>query len=317
MDDERSLKRPLLAPRMRRTTIMLAAALATMFAAGIGVGVTVYNAQRVEHISMPAPEVTVTVPAATPPTIAVNVPAPAPAPDPVVTPVATPTEQPPRPRTPKIWPQCVYVAPGEEDGVCLWDDGFPAISADGRLIASKHIPDDAGRGNPGLEIWFTLATGKVVGRTVVLSPDEFEVDDGTNSAKVARLQKSVYARVAEVQRTLDDGAYRSMARLGQSNFRDTSSDEPASVHTGVYADIGFGGAVRIVDPATNSVIWQHQFGVAGGREPNEDELCGGWGLWSMELWWDEPTRVVLASEWYRTGGCMCSDVPVVEVAHIP
>lgn len=317
MNDEPSLNRPLLATRTRRTMLTVGAALAAMFAGGIGVGLTLHNAPRVERISVAAPPVAVTVPTAAPPTVTVTAPAPLPAPEPP--PVVAPPSEPPRRLTPQLQAYCALSPDGYAPGACEWDDGFPAISADGTLIASKHIPDDGGRGNPGLEIWFVdTATGKTVSTNVILSPDEYMVDDGTNTSKVAKLYERVVARGAKVQQTLDVGAYRTMTFLGRGGQRMTDDGTaPKPVHTTPYADID-NGAVRIVDPATNTVIWQHVFGVAGGSaKDNPDEMCGGWGLWNMEIWWDPTTRIAIADEWYRTGGCMCPDVPVVEVARVP
>jgi hypothetical protein len=317
MNDEPVLNRPLLATRTRRTMLTVGAALATMFAGGIGVGMTLHNAPRVERISVAAPRVTVAVPAAAPPSVTVTAPPPAPAPEPL--PVAAPANEPPRARTPHLWPHCLLVPDGYGQGACDWDDGFPAISADGTLIAHKHIPDDAGRGNPGLEIWFIdAATGKTVSTSVVLSPQEFEADDGTNTSRVAKLHERVTARAAKVQQTLDAGAYRTMAHLGSGGpFNGNEPTPRTTAPTTLYADID-NGSVRIVDPALNTVLWQHTFGVSGGRANDDpDAMCGGWGLWNMDLWWDPTTHVVLAAEWYRTGGCMCSDEGVVEVARVP
>lgn len=317
MNDELSLKRPLLATRTRRTMLTASAVLAAMFAGGIGLGTTLHNAPRVEHISVAAPPVTVTVPTAPPPSVTVTAPPPAPPPEPA--PVVAPANEPPRPLTPHLWSHCLLVPDGYSRGVCEWDDGFPAMSGDGTLIAHKHIPDDGGRGNPGLEIWFIdAATGKTVSTSVVLSPDEYEVDDGTNSGAVTKLYERVTARAAKVQQTLDAGAYRTMAHLGSGGpFNGNEPTTRTTPPSTTYADID-NGSVRIVDPALNRVLWQHTFGVPGGRASDDpDVMCGGWGLWNMDLWWDPTTHVVLAAEWYRTGGCMCSDEGVVEVARVP
>jgi hypothetical protein len=62
------------------------------------------------------------------------------------------------------------------------------------------------------------------------------------------------------------------------------------------------------------VLWRGEFGAAGptrSEPPGSD--CSGWTPWSIALWWDPVTRHVLAAETYRTGGCMCPDVPVETV----
>ncbi len=320
MNDEPALNRPLLAARTRRTMIAVGAALAAMFAGGIGVGMTLRNAPRVEHISVAAPPVAVTVPAAAPPSVTVTAPAPSPPPAPEPAPVVAPSNEPPRRLTPQLQAFCALTAPGYEQGACTWDYGFPAISADGTLIAHKHMPDDPGRGNPGLEIWFVDATtGKTVSTSVILSPEEYEVDDGTNSRKVAKLYERVVARGAKVQQTLDAGAYRTLSHLGSGGpFMGNPAEPRTTKPTTIYADIE-NGATRVVDPATNTVLWQHVFGAVSSPSSvrSEDSMCPVWNLWTMDVWWDPTTRVVFAAETYRTGGCRCSDDPAVEVARIP
>lgn len=319
---ETSLQRPLIVARTRRALVVASVLTGLVFASGILVGATLYNAPRIERISAPAARVTVDVPQVPPPAVSIHV-------QPPTTPEPPAANNPPpskpaipRPRVPHLWPQCVLVSADTVDGACTWDDGFPAISSDGALIASKYVPDDSGRGYPGLSIRFIDATsGKEVKTIVVLSPDEYIENDGTNTKEFERLQKTVASRLAEVERALDDGAYRTMAHLVEGGpFDGTHEESEAAAPTAIYGQIDQSGAARIIDPATNTVIWQHQLGIDDPSPITDDDdggMCPGWGLRMMSLWWDPTTRVVFSTQEYRTGGCMCSDETYEQVARVP
>jgi hypothetical protein len=291
-----------------------------VFVGGILLGATLTNAPRVERISVPAPQITVEVPPLQLPVPTVSVPVIAPE----VTarePAALPT---PRPLSPQLWPQCVFAHGDVAGDVCQWDDGFPAIAASGKRVAMKYgEPDYTGDGESGLWIRFVdVTSGREVRTILVRAPGESIEDTGTNTAAVEKLQKKVAARIAEAQRVLDAGSYRTMTLLSSAGPFDGSADpDPAPPPTKIHADVDASGAVRVVDPATSKVIWQHQFGVASPKAPiTEDDdggTCPGWELRRMSLWWDPTTRVVLSNQEYRTGGCMCSDETVEQFAHVP
>jgi hypothetical protein len=317
--EETPLSRPLLFARTRRALVTASMASGALFAGGMLVGAILHNAPRVERISMAPAQVTVAVPQAAAPAVSVNVPAPV-APAPVVVEPAPTVPPAPRPLVPRLWAQCVDRM-NTSGGVCEWDDGFPAIASDGTLIATKYIPDDGGRGYPGLSIHLLdTATGTIKRSIDVLSPDEYVEDDGTNWTKVQRLRATIAVRLAAAQKLLDDGGYRTMAFLGtteSSNGSETAEAHPIS--SGTYGEVDQSGAVRIIDPTTNSVIWQHQLGVPAPRSITEDDdggMCPGWGLRRMSLWWDPATRFVISSQDYQTGGCMCNDETVEEIAQV-
>lgn len=296
---------------------MVAAAVGAMavFTGGFLVGTSSNNAPRVERIAIPAPQVSVSVPAQPAPMVQVHTPPPAPA-APVVVEKATP---PPRPVAPRLWAQCMALGFKEETPIaCAWDNGLPAISADGTRIATEYVPDDGGRGNPGLTIRLVDArSGRLAREVVIFKPDEYVEDTGDGSPDVVKLRAKIAARVKVAQRVFADGGYRTMAVLGGSGTTG-EPDESTRNPNAIYAEVD-GGAVRVIDPATNTVIWQHELGVPSpwGQEASDTNDCGGWQLLSNHLWWDPTTRVVLARLAYRTGGCMCHDETVERVARIP
>jgi hypothetical protein len=249
-----------------------------------------------------SPEVTVTMPAA---------------PDPVIPPAPTPAK--PRALAPTLDPACVLPAVDEDptapdDGIdlapstCDWDDGFPAISADGSTIVTKFIPDDGGRGNPGLSIRFIdTRTSKLVRDALVLSPDEVD------NADRAKLQAKIAQRASAIQRSLDN--YRALAPLGTNHVGDNAADADT---TKLHAEFA-GEVVRIVDPATATAVWRHDFTRPAPKRsrPAEEDLCGGWIARTISLHHDSSTGYVLATQTYDTGGCMCTSETITTVARIP
>lgn len=302
-----SLIRPELFARTPRNLVI---ALGVATTVGVLLGRALDNAPRVEHISVPAPHVTVEAPQLPAPVVNVSVPMPTPVaePEPVV---PTPAPE-PRSLKPMLLAQCVGAF--DSSDACGWDDGFPAISNDGSVIATKFSMDDGGRGYPNLEVHLRDAnTGKLTRTIQLLSVDEWVED--LESAPAVALRKKIEARVASAQKLLDASNYRAMKFLGR---RDEMLDENSkTVHptSGIYADLD-NGLARLVEPVTNTVIWQHDFTVARATPPDDDEMCGGWNQIGMSLWWDETSRVVLSAQTIRTGGCMCSDDTVETVARI-
>jgi hypothetical protein len=162
--------------------------------------------------------------------------------------------------------------------------------------------------------------------SVILTPDELgkvlyppgatvggPLDD-KQLQQSERLLSTIHRRVAGVQRTLDAGHFRTLHLLGSA--RASMSDEAKPSERGpepIYAEI-IGTTARIIDSAASQVLWRGEFYVAGPRRRENDMSdCGSWAPWSIALWWDPETRQVLASQTYRTGGCMCPDVPTETV----
>jgi hypothetical protein len=236
-----------------------------------------------------------------PPTIVLPTPPPPPAPPPPPPPVV----RAPHLQAPVLDAGCVLPVETDTPSTCGWDDGFPAISKDGRTVAVKYAQDPGPRGGSSLTIRFIDTTTSRVTRDIeLLSIDEswagMETDKTKANAALDKLQAEIPARVAKAQRLLDAGQFRTLTPLGTSN-------EPLADLDKVHADI-VGNAARVVDPATGAVLWQGHFGAASHRVAHsEDEMCGGWSLSHLGLWWDPATRTVLGRMTYRTGGCMCTD----------
>jgi len=311
------LHRPTLAPR-RRATIGLAAGLAAIFGAGVVTTIAMQRAKHpVVHVTAPAQPMVlpfavpslVVLPAATPP-----VPEPPPAPEPPPVPEPPPPTQ-PRALVPTVNAACVV---NIDDSTCAWDTGFPAISADGSQIAIRHIPDDGGRGYPGLTIQLVSAkTSKITASYVVLSPDEYlEPDD----AGWTKLNAKMAKRAAAAQRVLDAGQFRSLVAVDVTS---TDPDE-GPIFTATDAPLraeGDGSAIRLIDTAANTVVWQRQFPVEAAfpaaKNPNPDgEGCYPSSTREIGVAWDPQTRMVLAMISYASGPCYCGDEIAYHVTKI-
>jgi|GEM_PF-2848527 len=259
-----------------------------------------------------APAPALLVPIVTP--VSITVPAaqvvvtPAPTPPPVVVAAPEPPAQ-PRALAPHVQAQCLIPTPGVEDPTCTWDDGFPAISRDGRLVATRAWANDGGRGYPGVSIHLIdVKTGRVVRDALVLSPDEYSEEPKVQD----KLRVTIARRAAAIQHVLDAGEYRSLRVLASRNM----DQEEGSVDvTEVHAEFA-GDTMRVIDPATATVIGQYEFGV-GRRHPSKpDGECSGWGMVRLHVWWDPATQVTVGSSLYYTGGCMCPSETIEQVGRL-
>lgn len=253
---------------------------------------------RVQVVAVPAPIVNVAAPSVTvaPPQVTVNVPSPPTPP--------TPSEPaPPRAATPMVNAACVL---SSEAPSCRWDDGFPAISADGRRIAFAINPDQHDSGSPGLSILFyDVRAQRYTTEQRVLAPGAYH-EDGPSE----RVRAKATRAAARAQRVLDDGGFRALARLGRSD--DLAEVPPAQLHAEFDGEL-----VRAVDPATNRVLWQRVFVPPPSPPADPDDDCGGQTLVASEAWWDAATRAVLVTQGYHTGGCMCPDLEHTYVWRAP
>ncbi|MBA3452861.1 MAG: hypothetical protein H0T42_07210 [Deltaproteobacteria bacterium] len=274
--------------------------IAAVFAAGIVTAVALRPARApVIEVKQPAAvNQTTVLPFAVPAVIVVPAPAPPPTAEPAI---AVPP--PPRALVPMIDSSCLL---GGESS-CDWDTGFPAISADGTLIAHQHSPDDGGRGYPGLSIQLIDAkTSRIVTEYTVLSPDEYLEPEDTG---IAKLRAKIVKRTAIAQRALDARRFRSM-----TPFQEVQEPRPADEWVDPAPPVRaerVGDAVRMIDSAANTVIWQRRFPVEA-EYPQADhdwekEGCYPSNTGSVYVSWDEVTRTVLTSVSYVSGPCYCSD----------
>lgn len=301
----RVLTRSALPPRSNRVvTIGIVATCAIATAVATKIALTP-SARQEPTIARPAakPATSAIIPITTPQPIVVHAPPP---PPPKVALVELPPP-PPRATTPVIRAACVTSDPETQSHAsCTWDSGFPAISADGSTIAAAYIPVDNGRGHPGLSIRFIDATtGKRVKDMLVLSPHEYV--DRTAGEEAERkhqaLQQKVDRRAASAQRLLDEGAYRSLVRLGS---RGTASELVQAAGLEAEYDMD---AARIIDLASNTVLWQRRFAV-GELFPNREldgERCQPIGVGDVALSWDPQTRTVLAEVAFAHGPEFCGE----------
>jgi hypothetical protein len=269
-------------------------------AAGVGAGLAIPRnaAPALPPIVAPGPAVVVKM---EPPSIVLpEPPPPPPAPLP-------PIVHPPRPLSPVLDADCMLppdIVETDAPSTCGWDDGFPAISKDGRTIAMKYSADPGPRGGSSVAVRFVDAkTSRVTREITLLSPDEFFADKEARD----KVRAQIPGRVESVQRMLDAGQFRAMIPMG-------SSKQPLEDRDHMHAEI-VGGAARIVDPVTASVVWQGHFGAPAPHvEHPEEAMCSSWNLAGLSLWWDPVTKSVLGQMMYRTGGCMCTDEEIEQVA---
>jgi hypothetical protein len=312
-----NLLRAALAPRVVRP-VLLAIVSATLLCAAFAAGSLL---SRPDIVVRPAP-VVVTPPAVVVPPAHVTV-APAPVvmpPTPVVVkPAPEPPVPAPQPRAlvPTLDAACVIQTQGAPSPTCAWDDGFPAISADGTLIATKYDPAMGPSDLYGLSIHFIdTRTSQVVRDSVILTPEEsvpFVVHDAAGEDQQQQRQRVmtlIYRRVAAVQRTLDEKRFRTLHELGSASASMGGESTSRRGPHPVYAEI-VGTTARIIDSEASQVLWRGDFWASEPKRSRGD--CSIWTPWSIALWWDPDTRHVLAIQTYRTGGCMCPDVPVETV----
>jgi hypothetical protein len=288
---------------LRRTASLLRGRLgvAALFAAGV-ITTLALRPTRAPVIEVRQPAAihqTTVLPFAVPSVIVLPAPPPPPALEPEI------AVAPPRALVPMINSSCLL------GGSCDWDDGFPAISADGTLIAIKYIPDDGGRGYAGMSIQLINAkTSHVVTTYMVLSPDEYlEPED----AGLPKLQAKIVKRTAIAQRALDAKKFRSLTKLGDALEEGMDPDEMLTPAAPLRAE-RIGDAVRLIDntdPAAGTVIWQRRFPVEAeypqaAHDP-EQEGCYPSSTRAVTVAWDPTTRTVLAETSYASGPCYCGD----------
>lgn len=285
--------RAVLSPRRR---IVRRVVKVTVIAAAVGgavaIAMTTLDLERTANlvpVITPAPVVQVNVPPQsapdpwdTPPRKGplkieiVAQPAPPEPPAPVVP--EPPPEPKPRAARPRLDTKCLLSVDVDMDETCQWDDGFPAISGAGATIAVKQTSAAPG-GNILSSIGFLdVRTSHVTPWALLTIEDNY---DGDTDDDYSRLRPKLAARGAAVQRKLDAEGFRPLVDLGPDAIQ-----PPNSLRAEAPGD---GASVRIVDPASMTVIWQHRFPAPTSIE--ESEECDGSS--STHVWWDARTRQVL------------------------
>jgi hypothetical protein len=237
---------------------------------------------------------------------------------PAALPVATAEPEIPQPElpaplratTPHLWSHCVLpeVSDDGKPEFCNWDDGFPAISKDGSLIAFF----DDGRSIR----WISASTAATVGVAQLVSSDEYNNSEGFTHRE--RIQRRVDARVARVQHLLDARGFRSLQSLGTFDARNEQSDESPGTKN-IYAEFSANGETRVINPLTSSVLWQGNL-QSRSSEPLASviRLCPERNFWFASMWWDPTSYRAIALLDFETaedakGVHACASVQVPQV----
>lgn len=316
MENVPGLTRPALKPPRRRTAAIAVAGWAGLLTIGFLLGEVTSQHSRIGS-PLPTP-IFVDAPKVPAPVVTVNVPPPPPPPPPAPPPAPEPPP-PPRPRAlvPHLEAWCIVAEEGSSIlPACSWDDGFPAISADGALLVKK-IYDASPSGSAGLAIgFFDAHTSRLVRQVDLLSlKRDYDAQEKLRPGAARR----VHQRVAALQRTLDEGAFRSLISLGSNQLGTAAEDAKPSAEVAKRTHAEFSGAsARIVDPERSAVLWQHTFFSNLPDAPYDPaRMCGGKMLHSLDMWWDPATGVVLTNLTFFTGGCMCPSVFEEQLHRVP
>ena len=255
-------------------------------------------------ISIPIPVQVASAPAAPAP-INVTVAAPEPAP-------AVDEPKPPlRLQVPMLDAECYgrITADGMSPR-CSWDNGFPAISGDGRQIADLAIDGAMGPVDVAV-VLYDVATSKEIRRMTISKFDSFDYDKQEEPAVRAK----VVQRTAAAQRVLTANKFRALQSLGQHRTGYAAPEDPVDV-TGdpkqVHAE-WTDATMRLVDPGARVELWRHTFSAPAPKRAKPDEECGGWEMVWINGWWDPKARVVVGQLLHHHGGCMCGSTNVMQV----
>ncbi|HEY4244850.1 MAG TPA: hypothetical protein VGM88_33775 [Kofleriaceae bacterium] len=292
------MHRPDLRPRIRIRALLLGA-----LALGGVATAAIVSASR----PAPAPTVVTMAPAAVTvpaPVVTVMPPPPPPAPPP---PAPAPPPPPLRALAPSIAADCLLPIWSTDSGpqeptypeACgRWPDGFPAVSPDGARIAFLDRGAVAMENDPDRGATLTIEDSKtmhVLRRIELSTPAEFHENRDVALERVER-------RAEAAQRVLDAGRYEPLISLGDTH-------EPGDP-TGIHLEFE-GEHVRIVDPATSTILWQAtptMDAPPGQREdPDGNRECTSWNHNRTEILWNPHAKIVVAQLLYFTGGCMCPD----------
>ena len=232
----------------------------------------------------------------------------------------------PRPRARAVQPHldaaCVI---DDSSAACQWDDGFPAISSDGRTVAMKYSPSSEATVQELSVRFYDARSGTLLRSSEITAGPGYDDDDANTPVVVAE-------RAARVNAALTAQQYRSMDLVP---YVDPTADPDggpgaptAIVPRGFYDDLHVelaGDHMRLVEPAglagsaVDRVLLQRDIGVPNPR-PHADpdtEGCAGWSTWSRAFAWDRASSTLAVTTMYRTGGCTCPDLPVLTVRRAP
>lgn len=198
-----------------------------------------------------------------------------------------------------------------ESPACSWDNGFPAISNDGKQVAELVIDGPMGPTDVSV-VFHDVATNQPT-RTITISK-EGELDDEKPQDPTFRAK--VIQRTATAQRVLEAGKFRAMHSLGTHKVTDLVGDPSLAPEvTGAAREIHSewsGVTMRLVDPSAHTELFRHTFSASAPTRSKPDEECGGWSLVTITGWWDPQSRVVVGQLLHHHGGCMCGETTVTQ-----
>lgn len=246
--------------------------------------------------------------------VVVSTPASVPAPAPVTAPSsdAPPPTTPMRMAVPMLAAECFGRSDADgESPACSWDNGFPAISNDGKQVAELVIDGPMGPTDVSV-VFHDVATNQPT-RTITISK-EGELDDEKPQDPTFRAK--VIQRTATAQRVLEAGKFRAMHSLGTHKVTDLVGDPSLAPEvTGAAREIHSewsGVTMRLVDPSAHTELFRHTFSASAPTRSKPDEECGGWSLVTITGWWDPQSRVVVGQLLHHHGGCMCGETTVTQ-----
>lgn len=213
-----------------------------------------------------------------------------------------------RATAPRLQIECIGVTTADAPNpACAWDDGFPAISADGKTVVEARIPDLGERDGTGLHIvFFDVATSKVTRTVVVLDPDDAPYGEPLPDKVRATLVK----RATAVQQELDAKKFRSLVELlppGNPTMHEAATPAP-----GIHAEVT-GQVMRLVDADRGIEMWRHEWSAPAPRKLDPDAECSAWYMAELGVSWDPETHVVFGQLLYHHGGCMCGSTQLGQV----
>jgi hypothetical protein len=246
---------------------------------------------------------------------------PTPAPTVVIEPPPPPplpvsAESPPRPPTlrvltPSVDAACLLGGDAVAAG-CAWERGFPAISGDGRTIATEVYlgefdPDGEPVESPGVAIHFLDAGSLKLERSLTL----LAAGERDRTKDPHELRARVTRRAAGAQRSLATRRYRSMELLDIHGQEGEVQEAPGSV----FAEAA-GDAIRIIDGSRSAVIWQRRLAFPTVADPGDSLCVAPFHHKFQAVWWDAASQTVMIEQSYATGGCMCDTGSVTHVHRI-
>ena len=177
-----------------------------------------------------------------------------------------PEPVPPRATSPQLRGACIDDV-GDNETVCEWDDGFPAISRDGTTIVVKRV--DADPGARAVTILFIdVATSRVKSQAQIRNIETISIyDDEEQDNQKMRVAKQATA----IQKQIDAIGFRSLTKPA------TWDVQQERAH------------VRVVETKTNETVFQTEY-LPPAALPDVS--------YGADVRWDAETKVLLSEVYF-------------------